>query len=212
MSLEEYMQVIPEDFSKEAKLIDKTIKELNINQKAKILYVCTGFGAMAILLALNGFNVLTGQPEHDPEWEQHHNQNCDHKNEADHNHHFQNVKSWDENAKTLDVREKIEFQYIDVEKLGFPDECFDGIFLFDSLQHVKNRKLALNQCLRVLKPDGLVCVIEWNKQSVDYWNKKEDLGIDSIDPKEILERKDITFQLVKGKEINIFIMRKSDLR
>ena len=39
MSLEEYMQVIPEDFSKEAKLIDKTIKELNIDKKAKILVI-----------------------------------------------------------------------------------------------------------------------------------------------------------------------------
>ncbi|HUU88203.1 MAG TPA: hypothetical protein VMX17_10680 [Candidatus Glassbacteria bacterium] len=119
MSLEEYMQVIPEEFSKEAQLTDKTIKELNIDKKAKILDIGTGFGATAILIALNGFNVLTGQPEHDPEWEQHYNQNCDHKHELDHNHHFQNVKSWDENAKTLGVREKIKFQYIDVEKLGF---------------------------------------------------------------------------------------------
>ena len=212
MSLEEYMKVIPEDFSKEAKLIDKTIKELNINQKAKILDVGTGFGAMAILIALNGFNVLTGQPEHDPEWEQHHNQSCDHKHETDHNHYFQNVKSWEENAKTLGVRGKIEFQYIDVEKLGFSDKSFDAIFMFDSLQHVKNRKLALNQCLRVLKPDGLVCVLEWNKQSVAYWNKKEDFGIDSIDPKELLDRKDVFIQLVKGKEVNIFIIRKTDLR
>ena len=107
---------------------------------------------------------------------------------------------------------KIEFQHIDVEKLGFSDESFDAIFMFDSLQHVNNRKLALNQCLRVLKPDGLVCVIEWNKQCVAYWNKKEDLGIECIDPKEILDREDVLIQLVKGKEINIFIMRKSDLR
>jgi ubiquinone/menaquinone biosynthesis C-methylase UbiE len=212
MNLEKYKQVIPQDFSKEAELIDKTIKDLKIGKKAKILDVGTGFGSMAILLALNGFNVLTGQPEHDPEWEKHHNRSCDHKHETDYNHYFQNVKSWEENAKTLGVRDKIEFQFIDVEKLGFPDENFDAIFMFDSLQHVNNRKLALNQCLRVLKPHGLVCVIEWNKQSVDYWNKKEDLGIDSIDPKEILDRQDTAIQLVKGKEINIFILRKSDLR
>jgi len=212
MSLEEYMQVIPEDFNKEAKLIDKTIKDLKIGKKAKILDVGTGFGAMVILLALNGFNVLTGQPEHDPEWRQHHNQSCDHKHETERSHHFQNVKSWEENAKTLGVRDKIEFQYIDVEKLGFSDESFDAIFMFDSLQHVKNKKLALTQCLRVLKPDGLVCVIEWNKQSVDFWNKKEELGIDSIDPNEILDRKKVNIQLMKGKEINIFILRKSDLR
>ena len=144
MSLEEYMQVIPEDFSKEAKLIDKTIKELNIDKKAKILDIGTGFGAMAILLALNGFNVLTGQPEHDPEWEQHHNQSCDHKHETERSHHFQNVKSWEENAKTLGVRDKIEFQHIDVEKLRFSNKSFDAIFMFDSLSHVNNRKLALN--------------------------------------------------------------------
>ena len=95
--------------------------------------------------------------------------------------------------------------------LGFSDESFDAIFMFESLQHVKNKKLALNQCLRVLELDGLVCVIEWNKQSADYWNKKEDLGIECINPKEILDKENSSIQLVKGKEINIFIMRKSKL-
>jgi SAM-dependent methyltransferase len=209
MSLDRYKQVIPEDFSKEADLIDKTIKELNIAKEAKILDVGTGFGAMAILLALNGFDVLTGQPEHDPEWDEVNNHHHEHKNETDHAHYYQDFASWEENAKTLGVRDKIEFQHIDVEKLGFPNETFDAIFMFDSLQHVENRKLALNHCLRVLKPVGLVCVIEWNKKCVEYWNRKENLDIDYIDPEEILDRKDVTIQLVKGEELNIFLIRKN---
>ena len=207
MSLEEFKQVMPKDFSKEAELIDKTIKDLNIAKNAKILDVGTGFGAMAILLALNGFNVLTGQPKSDANWSHHHNHNSSHEHDC--SHHFENVKSWSENALFLGVRDRIEFEYFDVEKLKFGSESFDAVFMYDSLQHVSDRGLALNQCLRVLKPEGLVCVIEWNKQTVDCWNTKEDLGMEYVDPREILGEEKVSFELVFGKEINIYIIRKN---
>jgi 2-polyprenyl-3-methyl-5-hydroxy-6-metoxy-1,4-benzoquinol methylase len=211
MKLEKNKHLIPKDFSKETELIDKTIKELNLKKEDKILDVGTGFGAMAILLALNGFDVLTGQPQHDVEWEQHKNLNCNHNHKTDHYHDFQDLKSWEENAKTLGVRDKINFQNFDVEKISFPDKSFDAIFMFDSLQHVKNKERALSQCFKVLKNNGLIFVIEWNKKCVDFWNKKDNLDIDYVDLREILGKKAVTIQLVAGKEINIFIGRKNHL-
>ena len=59
MSLEKYKEVIHKDFLKDIDFIDKTIKHLNIQSDSKILDIGTGIGAMAILLALNNFTVLT---------------------------------------------------------------------------------------------------------------------------------------------------------
>jgi SAM-dependent methyltransferase len=155
------------------------------------------------LIALNGLNVLTGQPEKDTEWEETKKHHSGHKHENYHEHNHHGIFNWKENAKTLGVRNKIEFQSVDVEKPGFPDEPFDAIFMYDSLHHIKNRKLALNQCLRVLEPDGIVYVIEWNEKHIYYCQKKGGLDIDHVDPGKILDRLNIDVQLIKGEVFNI---------
>ena len=87
MSLETYKEVIHEGFSKEADLIDKIIKRLKLNKNAKILDIGTGMGAMSILLAINGYKVITGQPEHNPEWEEMKKQHYEHDHATGHGHH-----------------------------------------------------------------------------------------------------------------------------
>ena len=204
MSLEKYKQIIPEDFSKEADLIDCVIKEIGLEKDMKILDIGTGFGAMSILLALNGFAVFTGQPEHDPEWEELADSNHQHGHSDQHKHEFP-ISEWKENAKALGVSDKITFQFLNAEELHFDAETFEAIFLYDALQHIEKRAPVLNECLRVLKTKG---VIEWNKESIKKDEEKYGIKIDYIDPNEIINRNDITIELISGNFVNIFNIKK----
>ena len=138
MSLETYKQIIPEDFTMDADFIDQMIKQLGLAENARILDIGTGLGAMSILLALNGYHVLTGQPEEDLEWDEcqtHHSGH--HGLEAEQlHHHGDQGFDWRDNARALGVEEMITFRYLNAESLDFPDGSFDGIFLYDSLQHI----------------------------------------------------------------------------
>lgn len=214
MSLEKYKQVINEDFTKDVDFMSKTISKLNLDNKSMILEIGTGIGAMSILLALKGFNVLTGEPEvnHEKDEFDHHS----HKKHQEchgegHHEHIDGVwNDWRESAKAVGVYNKIKYQYFDAENLPFSQKTFDGIFMYDSLQHIKNRKLAIEECLRVLKPSGIICVIEWNQKSIDEDYDKYGYNIDKIDPRQILNKDDISTEIFKGEYINIFIFRKNN--
>ena len=208
MNLEKYKQVIHDDFSSDADFMDKTIKGLGLDKNAKILDIGTGMGAMSILLALNGFDVLTGQPEHDPEWEELSEGQHEHC-EGQNHHHEYCMSDWRENAMALGVEDRIRFKYLDATKLEFTDKSFDGIFLYDALQHIKDRKLALNECIRLLTQDGLICVIEWNEKSIKETEEKYGFTIDYIDPAQILNRDDAAIKMIKGNKVNAFIIRKN---
>jgi SAM-dependent methyltransferase len=210
MSLEKYKMVIGKDFSKDVDFIDSTIKTLNLSKESKILDVGTGWGAMSILLALNGIHVLTGQPEHDPEWEEH--MEDEHAHGSVHENHRGDCGfpdfDWRKNAERVGVEDLIEFQNLDGQNLDFPGGSFDGVFLYDALQHMKNREKALNESIRVSGDNGFVCVIEWNQKTIE--KEKEEFGyeIEYVDPRDILKRDDIKIELIEGEYVNIFLIRK----
>jgi ubiquinone/menaquinone biosynthesis C-methylase UbiE len=102
----------------------------------------------------------------------------------------------------------IEFRYLDAQKLDIPGGSFDAVFLYDSLQHIKDKETALKECVRVIKPKGVVCVIEWNKKTVDSENEEFGYDIDYVDPQKIIKRKDISIELIQGDYVNIFLIRK----
>ncbi len=214
MSLEKYKQIINEDFTKDVEFINNTIDLLKLDNKSIILDIGTGIGAMAILLAVKGFSVLTGEPETDPK-----NEESDHHSHAEyqvnhgegnHEHSTGVWNDWRESAKELEVDNKIKYQHFNAENLPFPQKTFDVIFMYDSLQHIKKRKLALDECVRVLKSEGIICVIEWNQKSIDGDYEKYGYKIDFIDPQQILNKEDISTEIFKGEYLNIFIIQKTN--
>lgn len=210
MSLEKYKKVIHKDFSKNADFIDKTIKLLNLDKNSSILDIGTGFGAMSILLAINGYNVITGQPEMDPECEEHKDHHSDHYHDSHHYHQkYGSFNSdWKENARALGVEKKIKFQPLHAEGLPFSNNSFDGIFMYDTLQHVENKKLALEECLRVLKSDGIIAIIEWTEKAIEEDYKNYGFKIDFIDPRKFIDKDIIKTRIFKANLLNIYILRK----
>ena len=55
---------------------------------------------------------------------------------------------------------KVRFHQATLEEVSFEDESFDGILFFDVLHHVVDERLAMEKCLRFLKPGGCVGVVE----------------------------------------------------
>ena len=221
MSLDRYKEVIHKDFLKDIDFMDKTIKELNLPPDSKIIDIGTGIGAMSILLALNNLNVLTGEPKRDPEAghlnNHNHSHNHEHCNKTHHDgHHEETVKEdlehwgdWKVSAKKLGVLDKINYRHFDVEKLPFVDDSFNGIFMYDTLQHVNNRDIALKECLRVLAPDGVICVIEWSKKTIEYEKEAYGYEIEYVDPRNYLKTSKLSVETIPGKFVIIYIIQKN---
>ncbi len=59
-----------------------------------------------------------------------------------------------------------DIQIMDMHDLKFPDRSIDVIYSADSLEHAYDPALAAKNFLRVLRPDGLICLsvpIQWRK-------------------------------------------------
>lgn len=55
------------------------------------------------------------------------------------------------------------FLLMDAQKMSFPDEFFDVIVSFETLEHIPNSDLFLKECNRVLKKDGKMILSTPNK-------------------------------------------------
>ena len=208
MSLEKYKQIIDADFIKDIDFIDKKIKDLNLNKQSKILDIGTGIGAMSILLAINGYHVLTGEPDEDSEMNKDHHHGEQHEHHSHDEHFHGSWSDWRESAKAVGVEDRIDYQHFNAEKLPFLAGSYDGIFMYDTLQHIHDRGLALNECIRVLKTEGYLCVIEWSKKTIKEDKEKYGYEIDFIDPKVYLNSDDILIKIFSGEYVIFNIIQK----
>ena len=202
--LTRYKEIFGE-FATDVDFISEVIDNLYLDMDDFILDVGTGMGAMSILLALKGFRVLTGEPELDPESEEeahhgHHHKECDDESWND----------WRTSAKTLGVENLIKYTNFDVQSLSvnLVNQLFDAIFLYDTMQHVKDRKNALNECVRVLKEDGVIVIIEWTKNQIEKDFKKYGFKIEYIDPRVFVDLEQVSIEELTSKAVNAYLLRK----
>ncbi len=66
----------------------------------------------------------------------------------------------------------LDVQQADATNLPFEDETFDVVYSFKVLAHLENWDKAIEEMMRVLKPDGFLIVDVYNKKSVRYLLKK----------------------------------------
>ncbi|MHA1340572.1 MAG: class I SAM-dependent methyltransferase [Promethearchaeota archaeon] len=167
------------EFNKD--VIERVVQELNMPLNAKILDIGTGWGIMAIYLAMKGYNVITGEPELD------------------------NWGNWRQYAEHFGVSDKIKFIPFHAEKLPFDNNCFDYVFMYATFHHSKSKKKALEEAFRVAKKEGFVIVIELNKKAVEEIRKRRGRHPDAIDPIKYLKAPKYEITIIKGENANAFI-------
>ena len=133
------------------------LKALELNSESDILDVGTGEAQFAIYLALQGFDVLTGEPATDTSQYA--------------------GKDWMDKAEKLGVSNRIRFQAFDASDIPFSEKAFDAVFFFGVLHHIDEelRHSVFREALRVMKPDGAIVFFEPKSETLEMvWKSDPD--------------------------------------
>jgi ubiquinone/menaquinone biosynthesis C-methylase UbiE len=188
MELVEAKEILGREFSFIADFLNEVILSLEIKEDSQILDIGTGSGRMAITLALNGYKVITGEPEDD---------------------FSEYAKSdWLESANKVNVEKLITFKAFRAEKLPFESNSFDMIFLFGALHHIYGRELALQECFRVSKPEGIICIIEPTPKMIKIIQKTTATHPDAEDPRSYIRDLPLSVEIKKNYFFHAYIFRK----
>ena len=60
-------------------------------------------------------------------------------------------------------------EVMNAEFLDFPDDYFDLVYSWGVVHHTVNPRNVMREAHRVLKKDGLICIMVYNKFSIRYW-------------------------------------------
>lgn len=186
MELKEAKKILDKRFSRDAKFLWDLVESLKLKQDAKILDVGTGRGIMATILALQGYNVITGEPEGD------------------------NWADWQEAAQKVNILDKIAFRYFNAEDLPFEDKSLDAIFIYGSFHHIAGKYRAFKEFKRVIKQDGIVVIIELTAKGVEEVKKKHGSHPEAINTLEFSKDSLMKVEIRESEIVNAFIFRKYD--
>jgi len=189
MDISEVKELLGGEFSFIFDNINPILKELELGKNAKILDVGTGEGRMAIILALNDYKVLTGEPESD---------------ESEYA-----KKNWLKSAKKAEVDHLITYTPFDAEKMPFEGDSFDAIFISGALHHIGDRQATFNESVRVIKKNGLICIFEPNTRAVGTIRSKKFPGHpDAVDPREYNRDLQLPVEIKKTSFYDAYIFQK----
>jgi len=190
MDIKEVKKKLGGQFSFMFDFINSIVKDLELNKDAKILDVGTGQGRMAIILALNGYKVITGEPEgDDPDYAQ---------------------QDWLASAKKVNVDHLISFKYFEAEKLPFEDEFFDAIFSMGSLHHIGDKAAAFIEFSRILKTNGTACIFEPSPQVIKVIRKEHPTHPDAEDPRDYTKTLPLSVAITESPTFNAYIITKTE--
>ena len=190
MNIEEAIKILGEGFRFSMLDTNPVIQELNLPKNAKLLDVGTGKGTLAIMLALNGYEVITGEPKEDKT--------------------IYANQDWLNNSKKVKVDHQITFQSFDAKNTFFETGFFDAVFAQGSLHHIDedDRVKVIREFERITKPDGLFCFFEPNRQTIDTLRIEDPTHPDGADPIKYLQNPELTYRIIKGTRFDAFIINK----
>lgn len=168
-----------------------TLRELNLAPQSEVLDVGTGQAHFAIHLAMQGFDVLTGEPATDTS--------------------RYAGREWEQNAEQIGVLDRIRFQAFDASHMPFPDEKYDAVFFFGVLHHIDKelRDSAFREALRVAKARGFVVFFEPKAETLErVWESDPEHPCAAI-PSEYASGLDIAETTMTGSLMDIYIYRKA---
>jgi len=186
LSLKKIIGILGERFSENIDFICDVIENLNLDPNSLILDIGTGRGKMAIILALSGFKIITGEPE------------------------GHNWADWQNSASKINVLDKITFKNFQAENLPFEDSSFDVIFANGSFHHFTDKIKALSEIYRIIKPKpyGKIIIFEFTEAGIEKIRKKYPGHPDATNPVNFISDLPLNFIIKKGGLINAYIFDK----
>ncbi len=166
------------------------IRQLNLPKEVKILDVGTGLGNLAIMLALNGYKVLTGEPGDDES--------------------IYAKQDWLANSKKVNVDHMIEYKPFDAGDIPYEDNSFDAVFSLGTFHHIEeeNRATVLQEFIRVSKSDAIICFFEPNRKALSIIMENDPSHPDAADPGAYIQDLGLTCRKIDGVHFDASVLQK----
>jgi len=191
MDIEQAKEILGDKFSFSAVDTHKVVQELNIPKDATILDVGTGLGSMAIVLALSGYRLKTGEPGDDES--------------------IYARQNWHENAQKVGVEGQITFEAFNANSLPYKDGYFDAIFSLGSFHHIEesDRVMVLREFMRVTTPKGLICFFEPSPGTVALIRESDEDHPEPADPTAYISGLNLAARKIDGSNFDAFVFQKA---
>lgn len=181
---EKAKNILSEKFTFNADFLYSTVEELRLKLTSDILDIGTGFGVMSIILALQGYKVITGEPE------------------------GHNWANWRESAKKVSVEDLITFKFFRAEDLPFEDNTFDAVFCYTSFHHIDDKQSALREFIRVISDSGLVIIFEFTSAGIELLRQRKPSHPDAVNPEDFSRNLPLSLEIKNSRYINAYIYKK----